>query len=118
MSKNDTEIIQGQDNLESSKRLDAIKNLIFGENIQQINQDFDSIKKMIDAKKAELEQTIEEVQTHLNAALDTMSTDLNIRITDIEKQLREDVYELNQNKVDKSQLGKLLIQLGEKIIKD
>ena len=41
--------------LESSQRLEAIKNLIFGENIQQIDQEFQSIKNHIEKRKEELE---------------------------------------------------------------
>ena len=42
--------------LESSQRLEAIKNLIFGENIQQIDQEFQSLKNHIEKRKEELEE--------------------------------------------------------------
>ena len=44
--------------LESAQRLEAIKNLIFGENIQQIDQEFQAIKNHIEKRKEELEDFI------------------------------------------------------------
>jgi archaellum component FlaC len=103
---------------ESQQRLEAIKNLIFGENMDQINTDFDSIKKLIEKRKLELESFIEETSKDLNTLIDNLSTDVNIRITDLEENLNEKIEALNHNKVDRSTLGTLLVSLGEKIMKD
>lgn len=103
--------------LESTQRIEAIKNLIFGENIQQINQDFSEVKNLIDKRKEELENYILEVKTELYKTIDNLSTDLNIRITDLENNLNEKADELNHKKVDRNLLGTLLVSMGEKIMK-
>lgn len=103
---------------ESAQRLEAIKNLIFGENIQQIDSEFNSIKNHIEKRKEELENLIDEVQKQLNLTIDNLSTDLNIRITDLENSLNEKSDELNFKKVDRNLLGTLLVSMGEKIMKD
>ena len=104
--------------LESQQRLEAIKNLIFGENIEQINTDFDSIKALIEKRKEELESFIESTSKELNTLIDNLSTDVNIRITDLEDNLNDKIENLNHKKVDRNTLGTLLISLGEKIMKD
>lgn len=104
--------------LESAQRLEAIKNLIFGENIQQIDHDFQAIKTHIEQRKEELENLIDETRKSLTTAIDNLATDLNIRITDLENSLSEKAEELNHKKVDKNLLGTLLVSLGEKIMKD
>ncbi len=104
--------------LESAQRLEAIKNLIFGENILQIDQDFQGLKNLIDKRKEELEQYIEETRKELLNTIDNLSTDVNIRITDLEASLNEKADDLNHKKVDRNLLGKMLVQLGEKIMKD
>ena len=45
---------------DSSSKIEAIKNLIFGENIQQYDTEFEDLKKVIDKQKAALETYIEE----------------------------------------------------------
>ena len=104
--------------LESAQRLEAIKNLIFGENILQIDQDFQGLKNLIDKRKEELDNYIEDTRKELMHTIDNLSTDLNIRITDLESSLNEKANMLNHKKVDRTTLGNMLVSLGEKIMKD
>jgi archaellum component FlaC len=119
MSKNEIKQLENPTNTnESQQRLEAIKNLIFGENIEQINTDFEALKKLIEKRKEELESLIDETNKDLNTLIDNLSTDVNIRITDVEENLNEKIEVLNHNKVDRNTLGKLLVSMGEKIMKD
>ncbi|MBQ4818939.1 fructose 1,6-bisphosphatase [Aquimarina sp. MMG016] len=98
-----------------SSKIEAIKNLIFGENIAAYNSEFEKVKKDIASKKKELEDYIEDTRTALNQAIDNLSTDINIRITELEDNLADKADTLDAKKVDKKTLGDLLISLGEKI---
>jgi len=120
MSKNQNKESENPaiNSLESAQRLEAIKNLIFGENIQQIDSDFQSLKNHIEKRKEELENLIDETRRELNKTIDNLATDLNIRITDLENNLNEKTEDLNHKKVDRNLLGTLLVSLGEKIMKD
>ncbi len=101
---------------ENSSKIETIKNLIFGENIQAYNSEFESIKSDILAKKEALEQLIEETHNELNRLIDDVSTDINIRITNTESKLSERIDELDENKVDKKNLGNLLIKMGHQVM--
>jgi archaellum component FlaC len=121
MSKNQntaSEVINPSSSLESTQRLEAIKNLIFGDNIQQIDQDFASLKNLIDKRKEELENYIEETRKELNHTIDNLATDINIRITDLENNMDQKTQDLDHKKLDRNALGTLLVNLGEKIMKD
>lgn len=101
--------------VDAISKIDAIKNLIFGDNIEQYNSEFETVKKEIDAQKEKLENYIDEVRNELMQSIDSLSTDVNIRITDLEDSLNAKIEALTEEKVDRKQLGKLLINLGEKI---
>lgn len=100
---------------DSTSKIEAIKNLIFGENIAQYDNEFESLKRDLDKKKKVLEDYIDEVRNELMQSIDSLSTDVNIRITDLEDALNAKVESLGEKKVDRKELGKLLINLGEKI---
>lgn len=104
-----------QDVQDSSSKIEAIKNLIFGENIEQYDSEFNTLKKEIQEKKEALESYIDEVRHELMQSIDSLSTDVNIRITDLEDSLQAKTEALSEEKVDRRELGKLLISLGEKI---
>lgn len=115
MSKNQKAVINLHENQETESKIEAIKNLIFGDNIQAYDSEFESLKQDILDKKKILEDLIEEVSTDLRKSIDDVSTDVNIRITDLEKSLEGKIEDLDSKSVDKDLLGKLLINLGEKV---
>ena len=47
--------------------------------------------------------------------MDSIGTDLSIRISDLEASLRDKADELKEKKVDKAALGELFIKLGTSI---
>lgn len=100
---------------ENSSKIEAIKNLIFGENIAEYNHEFEAVKADIRNKKIALEDLINSTRQELNIAIDNLSTDINIRITELEDKLDTKTEELNEQKVDRKLLGDLLIKLGTKI---
>ncbi len=114
MSKKKTQDPKGEQ-VDSASKIEAIKNLIFGENIVQYDSEFETLKKDLQKKKEHLESYIDDVRNELMQSIDSLSTDVNIRITDLEDALNAKTDLLSEKKVDRRELGKLLINLGEKI---
>ena len=100
---------------DNSSKIDAIKELLFGENIQAYNSEFESVKTDILAKKEELQNLISTVESELLQNIDTLSTDINIRITDFENSINDKLDNIDNKKVNRKLLSDLFIQLGEKI---
>ena len=115
MAKNQKAVINLHENQETESKIEAIKNLIFGDNIQAYDSEFETLKQDILDKKKILEDLMEEVSTDLRKSIDDVYTDVNIRITDLEKSLEGKIENLDTKSVDKDLLGKLLIDLGEKV---
>ncbi|MDE3742405.1 fructose 1,6-bisphosphatase [Maribacter polysaccharolyticus] len=115
MSKNQKDVIKLHGNQDPNAKIEAIKNLIFGENMEAYEAEFEALKEDILNKKKILEDLIEEVGSDLRKSLDDVSTDVNIRITDLEKSLETKLEDLEEKSIAKDTLGKLLIELGEKV---
>ena len=116
MAKKQEAMFKLEDKIESSvSKIDVIRNLIFGENIQAYDAEFEALKEDILQKKKVLEDLIDEIKTDLNASIDDISTDVNIRITELEENLENKIESVGEEKVNKKILGKLLVELGEKI---
>ena len=103
------------ENGSSISKIETIRNLIFGENIETYNSEFETMKSDILKKKQLLEDLVEEVRSDLKSAIDNVAIDVNIRITELEDKMEEKIERLESEQVKKSQLGKLLVTLGEKI---
>lgn len=116
MAKKHETMFTLEDKIESSaSKIDIIKNLILGETLQTYDSEFDKLKKDILKKKKVLDELVEEIRADLNTSLDSVSSDMNVRITELEKNLESKMEGLEDAAVNKKQLGKLLVQLGEKI---
>lgn len=101
--------------MDSGSKIEAIKQLIFGENIEQYDSEFHTLKQEIQDRKKELEDYIDQVRNELMQSIDSMTTDINIRITDLEDALNDKTDGADKAKVNKEELGDLLIKLGEKL---
>lgn len=99
----------------ATSKIDAIKELIFGENIQEYNSEFEAVKIDILAKKEELQNLISDVESELLQNIDTLGTDINIRITDLENSFNDKLSKLDNKKVSRKLLSDLFIKLGENI---
>lgn len=99
----------------TASKIELIKQLIFGENIQAYESEFELLKKDILEKRRVLEGLVEEVRTELSNSIDNLSTDMNIRITELEENLEQKFENLEKDHRDT--LSNVLIELGEKLAK-
>ena len=83
--------------------------------MQAYDSEFETLKQDILNKKEALENLIDEVKTELLQNIDNLSTDINIRITELEASLQEKTEDLDDKKLDRRLLGELFTKLGEKI---
>lgn len=102
---------------ENASKIEVIKELIFGEQIQEYNSEFEKLKKDILDKKKILETLIAEVRTELDGAISDVSTDINIRITALEESFENKIARLEGDVVEKEMLGKMFTELGKKLSK-
>ncbi|WP_299128854.1 fructose 1,6-bisphosphatase [uncultured Winogradskyella sp.] len=97
---------------DESSKFEAIKEILFGENIKTYNHEFESVKKDILNQRQEILDLIADTQKEIDSAIDNLSTDLNIRITELQDQLNNNIDELEAKKVSKATLSDLFIKLG------
>lgn len=109
------EIDKKETTTNANSKIDAIKELIFGENIQAYNSEFEAVKADILAKKQELQDLIGTVESELLKNIDNLSTDINIRVTDLENTLNDKLSDLDDKKASRKMLSDLFIKLGQNI---
>lgn len=114
MAKNEKKDNQIVTDVANSK-IEAIKNLIFGENIQEYDYEFEALKADLVAKREELLDYVDNTRKELSAAIDNISADMGMRVSDLEESLNERTTHLEKHKMSKDSLGNILIELGEKI---
>lgn len=92
-------------------KLQAVKELIFGQEIQNYDAEFKEIHKTIAANEAKSNEN----NIAQQKALDSLEKAITGRIDRLEADLMKKIAGLENRKTDRAKLGKLLIQIGEKL---
>ncbi len=96
--------------VDSSSKIEAIKNLIFGDNIRAYNSEFESLKVEIRSN----EKITEEHLILIEQRIDNLETDLQIRLTKLEDKIDHTLQDLINNR---KQLADLFIGMGNELSK-
>lgn len=102
-------------NAANDAKIDAIKELIFGENIQQYDVEFKEIRDSIKLAQKQMNERLENTAAELKNLIDTVQNEQNQKLSDLQSKMNEEVASLKSTKLDRQLLGDLLQEIGGKI---
>ena len=107
-------------------KIEAVKQLIFGENMQQYDSEFNEIKAIIKKSRTEIENELNETRDALNKLINQtkdsltneiqdLRSDMNKKVTQLRADMDESVADLEDRKLNRKLLGALLQEMGKQI---
>ena len=107
-------------------KIEAVKQLIFGDNMQQYDSEFNEIKALIKKTRTEIEQElndtrdalnklINQTKESLNTEVSDLRSDMNKKVTQLRSDMDESVADLDERKVNRKLLGTMLQEIGKQI---
>lgn len=107
-------------------KIDAVRQLIFGENMQQYDSEFNEIKALIKKTRTEIENELNETRDALNRLINQtkdsltneiqdLRSDMNKKVTQLRSDMDEAVADLDDRKLNRKLLGALLQEMGKQI---
>ncbi|MEL7002306.1 MAG: hypothetical protein AAFN93_06175 [Bacteroidota bacterium] len=90
-----------------NSKLDAIKEIIFGENIKEYDYEFKQLKVDIKAQREAIEEEVNQVRLDLKQAKSELDKEI--------AGLKKDIEKLNDIKSDRKTLAKLLRTVADKL---
>lgn len=99
----------------NDQKIDAIKQLIFGDNIADYNQRFEELNLVIEDVRSELDNRISDLESQVTNTIAILRQDYEKDVTKLENKLDKEVSMLNNNKVDRKSLGKMFENIAEKL---
>lgn len=112
--------------LSADPKIEAVKQLIFGENMQQYDSEFNEIKALIKKTRTEIEnelndtrdalnKLINQTKETLNSEVNDLRSDMNKKVTQLRSDMDEAVADLDERKVNRKLLGTMLQEIGKQI---
>lgn len=99
-------------------QIDAIREIIFGQNIRQYNEQFDHINVEIDKLRVELMEKLMQTRGELENMISDLREDTTQKLLALREHTDAEVARLDEAKADRRLLGTLLVEIGEKIRKE
>ncbi|WP_299013748.1 hypothetical protein [uncultured Polaribacter sp.] len=94
-------------------RIAAVRDLIFGENIQQYNSEFEDVFNRIKALKDSNEKKLSDSVTDLENKLADLESLMEHKIADLNEDLDKKIADLEDEKADRKKLGKALAKIAQ-----
>ncbi len=96
-------------------KIEAVKQLIFGENMQKYDSEFNEVKALIKKTRTELENEINDTREALTKMLSDLRSDTTKKMTQLRSDMDDAVQDLDERKVNRKLLGAMLQEVGQKI---
>ncbi len=107
------------------EKINAIRDIIFGSDMQEYNQKFESLKSQLDERYQSQQKDLEKLQKNINAQLDQLNDQLqelkshfDTRIDSLTSDMNLELDALRDAKTERKTLGALLEELGRKLQSD
>ncbi|RMG67543.1 MAG: hypothetical protein D6715_04540 [Calditrichaeota bacterium] len=121
-----------QHDSDQSNRIEQIRQLIFGEQAQEIDRRFDALQKEIIQLKKALELELEKQKSQLKQlsqrsdarfaeaaeALEQTEQRLRAALGDLREEVQRRLDALSNDKIDRMELGNMLIEIGLRLKKE
>ena len=102
---------------QNDQRLEAIKELLFGQNVQEYRDEFRELKDQIKSQSKKSEEKNSELDSILSERIDQLESKVNEQFTAMNKRIEDGLAKLTVNTVDKKSLSSILIDIAQRLDK-
>lgn len=100
-----------------AQRLDAIKSLLFGENMEEYDHKFHDLFDKLEQYHTEFEERMKKLHRQHQKELTEMTTKFESEMRSLEKEIRANLNKLDDNKSDRRALSDMLKNVAEQLVK-
>jgi restriction endonuclease Mrr len=101
--------------INNPSQITAIRDILFGNNMQAYEAEFNAIKDLVAQNKATTDEQLQQQLSQINESLNNLEQRLMLAIKKNHEEVLEELRKLDNAKLDKVQLGKMFIEIGNKI---
>jgi len=98
-------------------KLDAIKEIIFGENIKEYDSEFKKLKEEITKQREEARTMVKAMKKEIQVLIKDSDQDFKAQIEELKKEISLKIGQIESSKASKDLLAETFIELGKKLKK-
>ena len=101
--------------INNQSQITAIRDILFGNNMQAYEAEFNAVKQTVEQNKAETNEQLQQQYNQITESLNGLEQRLMLVIKKNQEDLLEELRKLDNAKLDRAQLGRMFIEIGNKI---
>lgn len=101
--------------INNQSQITAIRDILFGNNMQAYEAEFNAVKQMVEQNKADTNEQLHQQFNQITELLNSLEQRLMLVIKKNQEDLLEELRKLDNAKLDRVQLGRMFIEIGNKI---
>lgn len=101
--------------INNQSQITAIRDILFGNNMQAYEAEFNAVKQMVEQNKADTNEQLQQQFNQISESLNSLEQRLMMVIKKNHEDLLEELRKLDNAKLDRVQLGRMFIEIGNKI---
>lgn len=101
--------------INNPSQITAIRDILFGNNMQAYEAEFNAIKDLVAQNKANTDEQLQQQLSQINELLNNLEQRLMLAVKKNHEEVLEELRKLDNAKLDKVQLGKMFIEIGNKM---
>ncbi len=110
--KNEDIANSGASNSAAENRLAAVRDLIFGENMQQYDKDFTEVSNQISALKEDTDKNLVNLASSLENKIEKLQKSNEMAMQKMIETFEKKMTQLDEGKADRKKLGKALEKIA------
>jgi hypothetical protein len=104
-----------KETITEKSKLDAVKELIFGQNMVEYDQKFSDLEEKLNAKYDDQLKKLTELETTIIQKMQSLNDEMDGKLIKLEALLSKNTENLEDKKMDRAKLAKLLNGIADKI---
>jgi len=112
MSKKSDKNQPGGEEAVIDSRIAAVRDLIFGENIQQYNSEFEEVYQKLDKLREDTERNLSEAVEEIQNSIADLERLMENKLEDLRQDLNKGLDQLDDSKADRRKLGQALEKIA------
>ncbi|SNT34301.1 hypothetical protein SAMN05421640_3410 [Ekhidna lutea] len=100
---------------EESQKLNAVRDLLFGQNVQEYRSEFDELRNLINDNRDKSEKESSDMKSEIFDRLDKLEEKLNSKLDDTNKSINDRLDQLSDAKADRKKMATILHELANKL---
>lgn len=99
-------------------QLDTLREILFGQQVVKYDNQFDELIARIEQERREIDTKAAEMHLHFTQTIQALNETLSRRLEEHRAYTQQQLDRVDDEKTNRAELGKMLIQIGQKLIED